>query len=343
MIPQSSGSSFGSRVIVETIESKALYGNPLGDPHVRGLPIYLPPGYADGRRRYATVYLLAPYMATGAMEMNEGPWQETIQQRLDRLIGEHRIPPLIVVMPDMKTRYGGSQYINSSATGNYADHLLEVVEFVDSRFRTRADRDHRALLGKSSGGYGALVTAMRHPELFSMVADHSGDKVFELCYRLEFPKFAQALARVGDLQELLRNPGPVRYRLGIDTLFFAINIPAMSSCYSPNPASPLGFDLPVDTYTCELREDVWQRWLRHDPARLIEEHEAALRSLRLLYFDCGSRDEFNLHYGCRLFSKRLHARGIAHRYEEFEGGHHLSQLHRYDISFSAVGQALPEE
>lgn len=339
--PSRSGARARSQVIIETIDSAALRGNPLQDPHRREVPIYLPPGYDEqSSRRYATVYLLPSYPCTGAMEMNVGPWQETIQQRLDRLIAARRIPPVVVVLPDFFTRYGGSQYLNSSAVGDYADHLLELVAFVDQRLRTRADRESRALCGKSSGGYGSLVTAMRRPDLFSMVADHSGDKGFELCYRYDFPRFAQALARIGDLEALLQDPAAARYRFGIDTLFYALNTPAMAACYSPNPQARLGFDLPVDPYTCEVDEAVWQRWLRHDPLQMIDEHQAALRSLRLLYLDCGAQDEHNLHYGCRTFSRRLQARGIAHRYEEFEGGHRGTQLTRYDVSLSAIGQVL---
>jgi hypothetical protein len=146
---------------------------------------------------------------------------------------------------------------------------------------------------------------------------------------------------VGGLKPLLEDPWAARYRYGFDLFFHAIHVPAMASCYSPNPDAVHGFDLPVDPVTCELRDDVWQRWLQHDPARLIEPHDAALRSLRLLYLDCGSRDEFNLHYSNRIFTQHLAARNIAHRYEEFDDGHRQTQLYRYDVSLTAIGAALP--
>ena len=69
MLP--SDSSSGSRVVVETIESQALRGNPLGDLHVRRLPVYLPPGYAQGDQRYPAVYLLAGFTGTGAHRYEE--------------------------------------------------------------------------------------------------------------------------------------------------------------------------------------------------------------------------------------------------------------------------------
>jgi enterochelin esterase family protein len=80
------------------------------------------------------------------------------------------------VLPDCFTIFGGAQYINSSALGRYEDYLLdEIIPYVDANYRTLPDREHRAITGKSSGGYGAMVQAMRHPECFGAMASHSGD------------------------------------------------------------------------------------------------------------------------------------------------------------------------
>ncbi|MBI3828283.1 MAG: esterase [Planctomycetes bacterium] len=325
------------RIDWRTFESPALRGNALGDPHVRRLPVYLPPGYDQGAQRYPVAYVLAGYTGTGAMQLNEACWDENLQQRMDRLIAQGKVRPMILVLPDCMTRYGGSQYIDSSATGNYAASLLELVAFVDANFRTVANREHRAILGKSSGGYGATISAMRHPELFGLVADHSGDKYFELCYKPDFPKFLRACARFKDLAKILKDPAAIRPRPG--DFFDFMNIAAMSACYAPNPQAPLGFDLPVDPFTGELNEEVWQRWLAHDPVYLLDRHAGALRSLRLYFLDCGTRDEFNLHYGCRIFSKRLKELKIPHRYEEFEDGHR-SIGYRYDASLQALSEAM---
>jgi enterochelin esterase family protein len=113
----------------------------------------------------------------------------------------------------------------------------------------------------------------------------------------------------------------------------------MSACYSPNPNAPYGFDLPFDLETGELREDVWQRWLGWDPVCIVDKHLNALRSLRLIYFDAGLRDEFNLQYGARIFAKRLSARGINFVHQEFDDGHFDIQ-YRYDNSLQAISDAL---
>ncbi len=329
----------GSHIARDRFESEALRGNPLGDPHVRDLPVYLPPGYAREDRRYPTVYFLAAFMGSGAMELNQNPFDETLQQRLDRLILAGRIPEMIVVLPDPMTRYGGSQFLNSSATGRYSDYLLELVQFVDARYRTRADRDHRALLGKSSGGFGALIHAMRFPEWFGLVADHSGDKYFEICYPPLLPKLVELAARY-DLGEVLADPQAFLRRGGyVFDLFYLLNVPAMCAAYSPNPSASRGFDMVVDLQTGKLNAAVWQRWLGHDPLRLAEQYADALKSLRLLYFDAGSRDEFNLHLGSRHYSTKLTSLGISHRYEEFDGGHSRTQF-RFDVSLEAIGIAF---
>ncbi len=97
-------------------------------------------------------------------------------------------PPAIVVMVDAWTSRGGSQYLNSSSTGRYQDYLCdEIVPFIDAHYPTIADRDHRGLAGKSSGGYGAMVVPMMRPDVFGALASHAGDALFECSLVPEFP------------------------------------------------------------------------------------------------------------------------------------------------------------
>jgi Putative esterase len=328
-------------VVIETITSDVLKGNPLGDPHERRVPVYLPPDYEVGETRYPVVYFLAGFGNGGVYLLGESLWAETLPQRVDRLVRSGAIRPLIMVMPDCVTRLGGSQYLNSAATGRYADHLVgELIPYVDAHYRTIAEREHRVVMGRSSGGYGATVLAMRHPDLFGIAVDHAGDKYFELCYRADIPAAVAALAAHDRSAErfLAGFPHPAHARGR--HWFTLVNLLAMASCYSPNPAARLGFDLPFDQETAELRADVWARWLAHDPVELVDAHVAALRALRLYFLDCGRWDEHHLQYGARIYTRRLDALGIPHHYEEFEGGH-LQSAHRFDVSLGAVSAALP--
>jgi enterochelin esterase-like enzyme len=326
-----------SRIVADEFESRALTGNPLGDPATRTVWVYLPPDYDGSTERYPVVFLLAGYTGTGRTFLNQRPWEEDIQQRMDRLIRTGQSRPMMLVLPDGFTRYGGSQYIDSDGTGQYQQYLLEIVRRVDTRFRTRAGRAYRAIAGKSSGGFGALTAAMDHPEVFGLVADHSGDKGFDKVYGEDLRRLPDVLAGI-DADAALGNP--YAFTPKGDLFGQLMGTAAMAAAYSPNPADPLGFDWPVDPHTGELRRRVWRRWLAHDPIQRLTDRAESLRSLRLLYLDCGNHDEYSIHLGCRVMARELTRLGIRHRYEEFDGGHRETQ-HRYDVSFAALNAAMP--
>ena len=328
------------QVVMERFESAALAGNSAGDPHVRTVPVYLPPSYADAPgRRYPVCFVLTGFTGRGRMLLNDSAWSPALDDRMDALIASGACGEMILVMPDCLTRYGGSQYLDSSATGRYATHLVEeLVPHVDRRFRTLPARDHRGVIGKSSGGYGSLVLGMRRPEVFGALACHSGDLCFDYCYRGDVPKFCSLVQQAGGLQKWLEAFEAKRQKGHDDML--ALNILAMAAAYSPNPATPpFGVDLPCDLETGAFRPEVWARWLEHDPLHMIESCADALRSLRLLYLDCGTRDEWHLHHGARLFARRLRELGIPHEHDEFDDGH-LNVSYRYDVSLPKMARAL---
>jgi enterochelin esterase family protein len=328
-----------SRILSADLDSRVLAANPLGDPATRKVLAYLPPDYDDSSRRYPAVYLLAGFTRTGESFLQFQAWEETLHQRMDRLVRVGLVQPMLVILPDGFTRLGGSQYINSEATGRYQDYLLEIVEWADRTLRTVPDRSSRAVAGKSSGGFGALRAAMDHPEVFGLVADHSGDKYFEHCYGPLIPRFLRAVHH-HDIDQVWADPPRTRPHDG--AFFDIMEMLAYSASYSPNKASAFGLDLPVDMATGEIRPDVWSRWLAHDPVRRVEASAEALRSLRLLFVDCGRLDEYNMVYGCRLLHRRLDDRGIRHHYEEFDDGH-FHTAYRYDVSLAAISDAIQRD
>jgi enterochelin esterase family protein len=311
--------------------SEVLAGNPLSDPATRDLFVYLPPGYEEGDQRYPSVYCLTGFTGRGRMLLNDNAFTPNLAERMDALIAADTIKPMIVVMPDCFTHYGGSQYINSTATGRYEDYLTdEIVPFVDEKFRTLASRDSRAVMGKSSGGYGSLIMGLRHADLFGLVCSTSGDAYFELCYIPDIPKAFRAIK--GDAAAFLKKFWETERKRKDD--FPGLNIIGMSACYSPNGDA---LDLPFDLETGEVRWDVWERWLEHDPVRLVEKHVENLKSLKLLYLDAGTRDEFGLDLGARVLSKKLTEHGIAHIHEEFDDGH-FNISYRYDRSLELISE-----
>jgi len=143
----------GGEVVIETLDSEVLKGNPLGDPTRRDVAIYLPPRY-DSRKRYPAAYGIVGYTGTGKSLFGFDPLGEDLKSRLDRLIRTGKMGPLIVPMVDCFTKVGGNQYINSSATGRYDDYLRkEILPFVESKYRV----SRRGIWGKSSGGYGSIA------------------------------------------------------------------------------------------------------------------------------------------------------------------------------------------
>ncbi|MDQ3710703.1 MAG: esterase family protein [Acidobacteriota bacterium] len=321
-------------------ESQVLKGNSLGDKHVRDLHVYLPPGYETSDRKFPVVYCLTGFTGRGKMFLNDNAFTPNLAERMDKLITGGTIKPMIAVLPDCFTYYGGSQYINSSATGDYEDYLTqEIIEFVDGNFRTLEAKNSRAVMGKSSGGYGALIMAMRHADKFGLACSTSGDAYFEFCY---FPGIAEGFRAIkGDPKALIEKFWREDARKGKDD-FAALNTIGMSACYAPNDQTELGFDLPFDLETGEIRPDVWARWLEHDPVRLVEKSVENLKSLKLLFIDAGTRDEFALDLGAKILCKRLKEFDISFLTEEFDDGH-FNIGYRQNRSLELISQNFENE
>jgi hypothetical protein len=346
--------------------STILKHNPLGDPHVRKLAVWLPPGYFDDdQSRYPVLYDLVGFTGSGMSHVGWKPFGYNVPERVARLISEKKMGPVILVFPDCFTALGGNQYVNSPAIGNYADYLIrEIIPFVDREFRTLPSREHRGCFGKSSGGYGAILHGMKYPRTWGAIADHSGDAYFEFVYGSDWPNTLNELAK-----HRLPRRRPGRYdvhrdagRRGLDQglddgrirRFLAhvwnkeklstgeghciMNL-CMAATYDPDPKAPLGFRVPFNLESGELLPERWQNWRRHDPIHLVDKYRDSLRSLRGLYIDCGWNDQYQIHFGNRILSRRLSAAHIAHSYEEFDDNH--SDIdYRMDTSLPFLWRAL---
>jgi S-formylglutathione hydrolase FrmB len=319
-----------------TIDSQVLKTNMLGDATLLVVDVYVPPGH-DGKGLPLLVDL-AGFTGSGLSHTNWVGFRENVPERLDRLIGEKRMPPVVVAFPDCFTRLGGNQYVNSASLGAWEDFLLsEMLPAIETQFNCGGD-GRRGVFGKSSGGYGAIIHALRHADIWAAAACHSGDMAFELCYLPDMPAVLRALAGNENSIE--------RWWLKLeaanknsDGSFKVFNILAMAASYDPDPTQFLGMRLPVTLDTCEVIENRWANWLRHDPVVALEAQADNLRRLKALYIDCGTSDQFNLLYGARRFARQLSALGIAHRYEEF-ADNHSGVDYRMDESLPFLANAL---
>ena len=330
-----------SRVEQLAVASRVLEDNPLGDPSTRTVAVYLPPGYDDPpNRRYPVVYLLSSHGNTGPSLMNWRPWDVTIKDQIDALLVSGQIGPIIVVMPDMWTRFGGSQYINSAGMGRYEEHLIdEIIPLIDHTYRTLPDRNHRGIMGRSSGGFGAITQAMHHPDVFGAFACQSGDLYWEYTCLPGISRMHQQLERYGGLDAFIANIPSIRPKNG--TFWELIMTLCWSAAFGSNPDAPRGFDLPIDLATGALDEAVWARWLEHDPLRKLDNpaYTDALRRARLAFIDVGAFDEYQLQVGARVLHRKLDALGIPHVYEEYPDGHRDTH-YRYDASLPRLYEAL---
>jgi hypothetical protein len=357
-------------VVVLEHRSSILADNPLGDPHVRRLAVWLPPAYDRPTRgpgaRFPVLYDLVGFTGAGIAHLNWKPFSDNVAERAARLVHEGRMGPAIIVFPDCFTSLGGNQYVNSSALGRYADYLVdEIIPFVDREFRTLASREHRGCFGKSSGGYGAMIHGLKYVRHWGAIANHSGDAYFDFTYRSDWPntldelaKYRRPARKAGRLAAPRDTPAERGLHEGLDdgrvrrfleamwqkpkmsgAEVHAIMNVCMAATYDPDPRVPLGFRLPFHLDTGEIIERRWQQWLEHDPVRLVGRHARNLRRLKGIYIDCGWRDQYHIHYGARQLSRRLAAAGVPHRYEEFDDDH--SDIdYRMDVSLPFLYRAL---
>lgn len=317
-----------------TVASEALRDNLLGDPDVREVAVYVPAGH-DGAGLPLLVDLVG-FTGSGLTHVAWRNFGENVPERLDRLIAAG-MPPVVVAFPDCFTRLGGNQYVDSAATGRWEVFLTrEMLAAVEGRFGC-GGAGRRGVFGKSSGGYGALVHAMKHADVWSAAASHSGDVGFELLFAAELPRALRAIARHGGIEAFVRAFEATEKPTDDDV--HVIMTLAMAASYDPDPSAFLGVRLPVDLHTCERDPERWARWLACDPLHLLDDHVDALRSLRLLYIDCGTLDQYNLVYGARVLHRRLGELGVAHVYEEFPDDH-TKVDYRMDVSLPLLARAL---
>jgi putative esterase len=261
----------------------------------------------DLSRSYPAVYVLHAHMRSAASWFNVTPFEQSYPDAI-----EERSSEAIVALVDGWTWVGGSQWIDSEGLGPYARYLAEeIVPFVEDRYPANGAR---GLQGKSSGAYGALVNALRRPELFHAVAAHSPMALFEVTIAHDFPAVARELReRDATLANALRGIAG----LGSHGDVVLVEVGALAYAFSNGV-------LPFRTDTAALVPEVWERWLAHDPLRLVAERPDAAASLCGVWLDAGRRDEYFLDLGAIALRDALLAAGLpedALRFELFEGGH----------------------
>jgi putative esterase len=317
--------------------SEALRGNALGDPHERPLFVWTP---EDESRRYPSVYVIQGMTGIARAWFNTEPWNPSYASRIEAMA-----PEAVVVLVDAFTAVGGSQFVDSPGIGNYHTYLCdEIVPFVDANHPTLDGAAHRGIQGKSSGGYGSMITPFLRPDLFGGLATHAGDALFEVCYARDFAPAARALReRYGGsfdaFWEDFRSGRPI-LSSPYDELL--VNTYAMCAAYSSNEDGSV--DVPFDLETAEVDPDVWERWLLWDPVLRARQPEGreVLRQLSAVWIDSGRSDEYHLELGATAFHREVVAAGTPSENVHFElfEGTHRNLTWRYPLSLAFLVERL---
>lgn len=323
-----------------TLDS-TLLENRLGDPTEREVLTHVSPeGMAllsEGQTLPVLIYL-APFTSSGPARAGWKAFAETLPQRHERLVKSGDMKPAILVMPDTFTTLGGNQFVDSPVLGNWSTWLAEALKpAIEERYATNGKF---GLVGKSSGGYGAIVNAMLQPNIWDGVACHSGDMGFETMFLPTFAETLTHVARYGGTAEYVAHIRKAERLSGPD--FHSLMICAMAASYDPRPSTnknPIGIVLPVNTETADILPEAWNQWLEFDPIHMINTHHQHLVGLDALFIDCGGQDQYHIQYGSRKFVELLRSFEIEHTWEEFVGTHSGID-HRLDLSFAFLSQKL---
>ena len=309
------GAAFGSwaaeaRLEVITFTSRALEANPLHDPATRSVAVFIPAQATNGARLPIVYYLPGFGNSSARFISNSAPWLHWTQLSADAGT------PVLFVVVDGRNRWGGSQYLNSPAQGNYADYICdEVVAQVEARHPAPTNGVRRVIAGHSSGGFGALRLGMARPKLFDAVVALSPDSDFPISHLP--PAKAPDIAKVplADIEKQAKGEAPVpkdgelNYHL------------ALSAAYAPRRDSKSGeFDWLYDAHG-QFREEVWQRWLDNDPLTLVKKNPLAFATNQMLYLEGAAQDEYSANIGARKINVALSNHPGRHVFYE-PSGHH---------------------
>jgi len=263
---------------------------------------------------------LAGFTGNSPFYFNGKFHEKNAAQVVDEARSQRLAPAALYVYVDALTTWGGSQFINSSAVGNYEDFLvLDVLPEVEKHFAVLQDRKFRAVVGGSSGGYGALHLASAHPHIFGIAAAIAPDSFFEVTLLNDllsalpvWEKYRQSGFAV---LESLRS-GSLRKFKNFHSL---LNAFAMSACYSPKGTQG-DFDFPLIAESGRWKPEILEKWRSHDPLFFLPARSFFQKESHL-FLEVGNRDQYHLQYGARQIHQLAIEAHLGHHYLEFDGTH----------------------
>ena len=303
-----------ARMEVLRFESRALKNNPLHDPATRPVPVFLPAQATNGARLPVIYYLPGYGNTTAGFIENSNAWLKFTQRVADK------ITPVVMVMVDGSTRWGGSQFLNSSAQGNYKDYVCdEIVAAVELRHPVPTNGVRRVIAGHSSGGFGALRLGMARQKLFDAVIALSPDSDFPVSHLPLVRLAAVTNVPPAEVNQIAAGTRPVPTD---GDLNYAIGL---SAAYAPRGAGHPGEFEWLYNADGRFRNEVWQRWLTNDPLAIIRREPQAFAPGQAIYLEGAARDEFSANIGARKMYAVLQSRPSRCTFYE-PPGHHADHI-----------------
>lgn len=313
------------RLVEVKVSAPALKGNLLGDPVEQSVAIYLPPSYdTSPAKRFPTLYLLHGFLGNNKAWTAGGYQGMSLQPLMDEMIKGGKIREMIVVVPNGWNAYKGAFYTNSKVTGNWEDYIYhDLVQNVDANYRTIARPESRGIAGHSMGGYGAVVLAMKHPDVFSAVYALS-----PCCLGMEGDLTSENPAWLKTIR--LTSKDQLKAKPDTFDEFYQIVFVALSAAFSPNAErGPFYVDFPYQEQNgrLEKNESAFAKWRAKMPLYIVDENKENLLKLHGIFIDYGQKEEFPaIRTTSQQFSKALSERNIPHMFEVYEGGTHSSKI-----------------
>ncbi len=293
------------------VPGRALVDNPLRDPVDRRVAVFTPelPKFTS---KMMTCYYLPGY--GGSSEDFLGGGGARLAEVFQQLANQGITLRLVVV--DCRNRWGGSQYINSTAQGNYADYLLDdVIPFLEKKYGTPATPRDRIIAGHSSGGFGALRVAMMAPERFGAIVALSPDSDFEITHR----PLAQADVVANVTPQQLRSYIAPRGKMVLPSNNLVAIMLGLSAAYaSKGPNEPGQFHW-LYSEQGAWQEDVWQNWLEEDPVVIARRNPFVFMPYHRIYLDGAEHDEFGAQKGARALRDAIQSNTRVEFYESADG------------------------
>jgi pimeloyl-ACP methyl ester carboxylesterase len=306
-----------------------LRDNPLGDPAVRRVAVFAPDGVTRNVVMPLVIYLPGwGGSSEDAIAQGRGGWLGLV---VDALAAR---TPLRLAVVDGRSRYGGSQFLNSTATGRYADYVAdEILPALIRRYPPAASGAATLIAGHSSGAYGALLLAMNHPEKFQAVVALSPDSDFDVTHKA---LVQQSAVRAITRAELDAAMALKKSRLPANGV--ARLVIGLCANYAPLAGQPGRFEWLYNDRG-EWRADTWQRWLDLDPLTLVRKNPKAFASTQRIYLDGAERDEFGANIGARKIEQVLATRAAPVTFYESPDGHsdHLSERLVRGLTWALIG------